>query len=249
MIIIIITIQGLSELNTACSEIQIQTPFFHFLQACHPQPTEVRGCPFTSTSAEEVSTLIKKFVPHSTNILDNVMKEVVLGRPSAACQLVFAFQVFIHRQSNQSCETETSGIVADKFVPERENFCNSLNLSNERKELQDISMLTNKDHGRWKPKLDLSGFGSKDCSRNGDARAVIRSENIKYDCKGKEDCSSCHSFSTATKARSEHLSESSGIMLCDIEDLYSLLPACSFTRPSHYYLSVKQEQGVIHSNN
>ncbi|ROT85294.1 DNA primase large subunit [Penaeus vannamei] len=56
------------------------------LQECHPQPTEVRGCPFTSTNAEDVSTLIKKFVPHSTNILDNVMKEVVLGRASAACQ-------------------------------------------------------------------------------------------------------------------------------------------------------------------
>ncbi|XP_063598168.1 uncharacterized protein LOC134774710 [Penaeus indicus] len=219
------------------------------LQACHPQPTEVRGCPFTSTSAEEVSTLIKKFVPHSKNILDNVMKEVVLGRPSAACQLVFAFQVFIHRQSSQSCESETSSKVANESVPERENFRNPLNLSNESKELQDISMHTNKDHEEWKPKLNSSGFGSKDCSRSGDARAVIRSENIKYDCKGKKDCSSCHSFSTGPKTGSEHHSESSGIILCDIEDLYSLLPACSFTRPSHYYLSMKQEQGVIQSNN
>ncbi|XP_027230376.2 uncharacterized protein Prim2 [Penaeus vannamei] len=219
------------------------------LQECHPQPTEVRGCPFTSTNAEDVSTLIKKFVPHSTNILDNVMKEVVLGRASAACQLVFAFQVFMLRQSSHNWETETSNKVTSKYVPEKENDCKSLNLVEQGKEFQDISMLTNKDNGKWKSKLELSDFGSKDCSRHDDTRTVRRSENIKHDCKCKEDCRSCQSFSTAPRARSEQPRESRGIPSCDIEDLGTLLPACSFTRPSHYYLSMKQEQGLIHSNN
>lgn len=224
-------------------------PFFHFLQECHPQPTEVRGCPFTSTNAEDVSTLIKKFVPHSTNILDNVMKEVVLGRASAACQLVFAFQVFMLRQSSHNWETETSNKVTSKYVPEKENDCKSLNLVEQGKDFQDISMLTNKDNGKWKSKLELSDFGSKDCCRHDDTRTVMRSENIKHDCKCKEDCRSCQSFSTAPRARSEHPRESRGIPSCDIEDLGTLLPACSFTRPSHYYLSMKKEQGLIHSNN
>ncbi|XP_042855776.1 DNA primase large subunit-like [Penaeus japonicus] len=217
------------------------------LQACHPQPTEIRGCPFTSTDAEEVSTLIKKFVPRSANLLDNVMKEVLLGRPSAACQLVFAFQVFIQKQSSQRCRSDAIRKTADN-LSKRENVGNTLTLSNERKELQDISMQWNKDKGKWNPKADLPSLSTKDCNRN-NMKVAFRSENIKHDCKSKKDCTSCHTFSTVLKANSEHISEYQDIMSCDIEDLGAFLPACSFSRPSQYYLSLKHEQGFMHTSN
>lgn len=204
-------------------------------------------------NVEEVSGIVKKFVTHNPQILDCIIKEVTAGRPTAACQLVFANQMLIFKRTNDSCKSQNCDLTEKhtyKSVLDTKSSVNdNTDQSNDGKYLHDLTKQIDKENIEESIASQIPGDSISNCmscSKKSNWQSFSRSENIKHEHKKWSKCSeSSNQICTSCPMQKP---AADPIHVNDIEDLDSLLPIYNFTRPSQYYLAIKQEQGILQNN-
>ncbi|XP_053656083.2 uncharacterized protein [Cherax quadricarinatus] len=235
------------------------------LQALLPQPLETGGCPYASYDEAELSLLLNPILKDHLQLQNIIMKEVKAGRPNAACKIVLAFTLFIHKEHGRKrCKKKDMQHLEDAKDKRHYTYnlsnaesCNTSNLTLKKEgsvsepvgkthcqvihDLESLSKNMTKNNNEVSLKPEISSCNDKEFRHSGlitKSTTVNDSACIKH-CSVNGECFPSSS-SVNTPARScNGVKNDLQVLLCDIEDLKDILPKCNVSRPSQYYLKAR----------